>query len=72
MLSPHVVADVPEGGPEPALDTLELAAHVKAVEKRLIHAALGQAGGNRTRAAKLLGISRNGLAIKMEQLGLRE
>jgi two-component system, NtrC family, response regulator AtoC len=70
MLSPSILEAPREGGPAPALDTLELAAHVKALEKRLIQDALGKTGGNRTQAAKLLGISRNGLAIKMEQLGL--
>jgi DNA-binding NtrC family response regulator len=32
--------------------------------------ALRRSGGNRTQAARLLGVSRNGLAIKMERLGL--
>ena len=72
MISLHILAEPPEGGTEPALDTLELAMHVQSLEKSLIREALGQAGGNRTRAAKLLGISRNGLCIKMERLGLRD
>jgi DNA-binding NtrC family response regulator len=38
----------------------------------VIREALDKAGGNRTQAARLLGISRNGLAIKMEKLGLRD
>ena len=80
MLSPHVAACLPEAGapgedsPEPPLPgasvSLNLEANVERVERRLIESALAQAGGNRTRAAKLLGISRNGLAIKMERLGL--
>jgi DNA-binding NtrC family response regulator len=36
----------------------------------LISEALRRCSGNRTQAAKILGISRNGLAIKMERLGL--
>jgi transcriptional regulator with PAS, ATPase and Fis domain len=71
MISLHILAEPHEGGGEPVLDTLELSRHVKAVEKRLIHEALGKTAGNRTQAAKLLGISRNGLAIKMEELGVR-
>jgi DNA-binding NtrC family response regulator len=43
---------------------------VALVEARLIREALARAGGNRTQAAKLLGISRNGLAIKIDRLGL--
>jgi two-component system NtrC family response regulator len=43
---------------------------VALVETRLIREALARAGGNRTQAAKLLGISRNGLAIKIDRLGL--
>jgi DNA-binding NtrC family response regulator len=70
MISPHVVADPREGAAPAALETLELAKNVSAVERRVIREALDKAGGNRTQAAKLLGISRNGLAIKMEKLGL--
>jgi DNA-binding NtrC family response regulator len=72
MISLPVLADPHEGGSEPALDTLELAKNVKALEGRLIRKALDKAGGNRTQAAKLLRISRNGLAIKMEKLGLAQ
>ncbi len=50
--------------------SLGLQPHLKRVEERLIREALVRAAGNRTQAAKLLGISRNGLAIKMERLGL--
>jgi len=70
MISLQVLVDPHEGGSEPALDTLELAKNVNALERRLIREALDKAGGNRTQAAKLLRISRNGLAIKMEKLGL--
>jgi DNA-binding NtrC family response regulator len=40
------------------------------VEERLTSDALSRAGGNRTKAAKLLGVSRNGLSMKMERLGI--
>jgi DNA-binding NtrC family response regulator len=36
----------------------------------LIKQALERAAGNRTEAARLLGISRNGLANKMQRLGI--
>jgi transcriptional regulator with AAA-type ATPase domain len=51
-------------------DTLELQRHVDALENRLIAEALARTQGNRTEAAKLLAISRNGLALKMARLGL--
>jgi transcriptional regulator with GAF, ATPase, and Fis domain len=40
------------------------------MEKRLILAVLESTGGNRTRAADILGISREGLRTKMQRLGL--
>jgi two-component system response regulator HupR/HoxA len=72
MVSPHILAPAPGDGPAaPALDTLDVGQNVDALERRLIAEALVKARGNRTQAAKLLGISRNGLGIKMERLGLR-
>ncbi len=53
-------------GPE----SLDLERHLEKTERAIIERALTAAAGNRTRAARLLGISRNGLAIKMERLGL--
>jgi DNA-binding NtrC family response regulator len=70
MVSPHVVADVAASGAGPPVETLELEANVGALEGRLIREALERSGGNRSQAARLLGISRNGLAIKMERLGI--
>jgi len=49
---------------------LELDVAVADLERKLIAAALARTKGNRSRAAKLLGISRNGLALKMDRLGL--
>jgi two-component system response regulator AtoC len=43
---------------------------VKALEIRLIHHALEKSQGNRTQAAKQLGISRQGLIKKIERFGL--
>ena len=51
-------------------DTLDLQQHMDEVEGRLIAEALARTDGNRTEAARLLGISRNGLALKMARLGL--
>ena len=50
--------------------SLRLEANFDHLERRLIRAALARTGGKRSPAARLLGISRNGLAMKMERLGL--
>ncbi len=42
------------------------------VARRMIVRALDRTGGNVTRAAKVLGLSRKGLQIKMKELGLRQ
>ena len=52
------------------LSTLDLESNLERLERRLIKAALGRSNGKRAAAARLLGVSRNGLAIKMERLGL--
>jgi transcriptional regulator with AAA-type ATPase domain len=78
MLSEHVIApprersDDGSGGADGhgATGTLELQPNLERLERRLIKEALARAGGNRTQAARLLGVSRNGLAIKMERLGV--
>ncbi len=71
------VGDLPEsvraGAPAPAtLDDEELTLHeaVGRVEKRLIERALERAKGNRSAAARLLGIGRPQLYAKMEEHGL--
>ncbi len=52
-------------------DSLALAPRVSAYEARLIRETLVRSGGNQTRAAQLLGLSRNGLLKKMKRLGVR-
>jgi len=51
--------------------SLRLDLHTAHLERRLIRVALGRTGGRRTAAARLLGISRNGLALKLARLGLQ-
>src|SRR4029077_1556305 len=75
MLSSHLLVpsqqeEIPD--PLPEVGSLELEALVNKVEERWIREALARAGGNRTQAAKLLGISRNGLTIKMKRLGIKD
>jgi transcriptional regulator with AAA-type ATPase domain len=48
---------------------LNLENAVADLERAMIAAAMARTKGNRSRAAKLLGISRNGLALKMDRLG---
>jgi|GEM_PF-791215 len=71
-LTEHLVAEAVAADVEPALDggTLLLSEHTARLEKRLIERALDLHGGNRSRAASDLGISRNGLALKMRRLGI--
>lgn len=51
---------------------VSLAARVQALERDLIERALAESGGNRTRAAKLLGISRYGLHLKLKRFALKD
>ncbi|MBK8595844.1 MAG: sigma 54-dependent Fis family transcriptional regulator [Holophagales bacterium] len=49
---------------------LRLQPRVDDVERKAIRAALARTGGHRSNAAELLGISRDGLRMKMERLGI--
>jgi transcriptional regulator with GAF, ATPase, and Fis domain len=72
LLSKQVVSGAEPLAEEEFLgDSLRLDSRVEQLEARLIREALTRAGGNRSQAAKLLGISRNGLAIKMKRLGIK-
>ena len=62
---PQAAAAAP---PAPVVPPMSLAE----MEKRLIQSVLESTGGNRTRAADILGISREGLRTKMQRLGLTE
>ena len=69
MLSDHVLVAAEEE-PSPPPSSLRLEPNLEHLERRLVRAALARTGGKRSAAARLLGISRNGLAMKMERLGL--
>jgi len=56
--------------PKPAPGHPTLAARVDELEVRAIVEALAATHGNRTAAAQRLGITRNGLALKMKRLGI--
>jgi transcriptional regulator with GAF, ATPase, and Fis domain len=70
MLSDRVWACEETSAPSAEIDTLDLRTNVDVLERRLIARALARAEGSRAGAARLLGVSRNGLALKMERLGL--
>ena len=67
-------ADSAAPGSCPPAGDLKTAARAAAAatEHRMISAALQQTGGNVTRAAEQLGLSRRGLQLKMKELGLRQ
>lgn len=70
---PPVASD--EGGAEPPLPSSPpapptLKEQVDAVERKAIESALAACGGNKTKAAQILGLTRNGLSLKMKRLGL--
>ena len=55
---------------DPAIDLPSKGLSLKDVEKDLIEQALSKVDGNQTKAAKLLGISRDALRYKMQKFGL--
>ncbi|MBI2486315.1 MAG: sigma-54-dependent Fis family transcriptional regulator [Deltaproteobacteria bacterium] len=57
---------------ESASDSLSLNEAWQRLEKAYIEKALSQTGGNRTQAAKLLGLSRRALLYKLKQYGYSE
>ena len=77
MLSHHVLNSESHG--DPGLEAhahladwqaMGLEEHVSALESELIRRALIKTGGNQTRAASLLKVSRNGIAKRMKRLGM--
>ena len=69
----HVAADRPvPGSSATAGDVLGPGFDLDASERDLILAALDRAGGNKTSAARLLGISRRRLYSRLQSLGERD
>ncbi len=58
------------GEPVASRSDLRLDALVASTEEAAIREALRRSVGNKSRAAKILGLSRNGLAMKMERYGI--
>ena len=67
MISPAITAEC-SFDDDLSDDDLTLKRHVDALERRLITRAVAQADGNLAHAARLLGLSRNGLVMKMGRL----
>ncbi len=61
-----------EAGAAGAYESMPLREALAALEKHLISRALEKAGGNRAEAARILGIARPQLYVKLEEHGLRE
>jgi DNA-binding NtrC family response regulator len=72
MLSAHIRQPQAQSEEPPGEASLELDGRIRELEEKLIREALARAGGNRTVAARLLGVSRNGLAIKMRRLAIAD
>ncbi len=62
----------PSGGADSLSDDedLDLQRRVEALERQLVEAAMRRADGNQSRAAELLGLSRNGLRNKLARYGV--
>jgi transcriptional regulator with GAF, ATPase, and Fis domain len=69
-LSPHVAAGTEGGLAAEGPDSLLLRPRIERLERTLIREALAQNGGNQTRAAEALGLSRFGLQKKLRRYGI--
>jgi transcriptional regulator with GAF, ATPase, and Fis domain/tetratricopeptide (TPR) repeat protein len=69
-LSPHVAAGAQGSSADDAPDSLLLRPRVERLERTLIREALRQHGGNQTKAAEALGLSRFGLQKKLRRYGI--
>jgi hydrogenase-4 transcriptional activator len=65
---PASLPDLPAGTARPRRTSL--AAAVEALEREMIEGALDRSGGNISETARMLGLTRRGLYLKIERLGL--
>jgi two-component system NtrC family response regulator len=74
MLSPALAASIQGGAGStlPRARRTTLAAAVEKLERELIEQALERAGGNISETARFLGLTRRGLYLKMERLGVAD
>ena len=71
LLSPAIATGTIVSSTPAAEPFFDLQARVADLERDLIAAALERTGGNHSKAARLLGISRNGLAYKLRRLRIQ-
>ena len=64
------IESIPSSGRSARTSPTNLASAIEAVERDLIQAALDQSGGNISESARLLGLTRRGLYLKLRRLGL--
>jgi two-component system response regulator AtoC len=64
------VSRLPPASPAPKVEGAALDVARRSAETEAVKTALSRAGGNRTVAARILGLSRRGLYYKLEELGL--
>jgi len=70
MISPSVLrSDLAPTAPQETAD-LNIKRRLEVLERRLIVEALERSDGNHSEAARLLGVTRNGLTMKMGRLGI--
>jgi DNA-binding NtrC family response regulator/tetratricopeptide (TPR) repeat protein len=73
MLSPALAGSLDDSGSSPGrVRRTTLAAAVEKLERELIEKALERAGGNISETARSLGLTRRGLYLKMERLGVAD
>jgi DNA-binding NtrC family response regulator len=72
MISPSILTEKIAGDAGGETDDLDLKQQLAAVEKNLIERALERAEGNHSEAARILGVTRNGLTMKMKRLGIEK
>ncbi len=70
MISPAVLSERIGDDGDTDSDDLDLKRQLGMVEKRLVERALDRAQGNHSEAARLLGVTRNGLSMKIKRLGI--
>jgi two-component system response regulator HydG len=70
MISPAILTEKVDGDAKVDLDDLDLKRQLQTVERRVIERALARAQGNHSEAARLLGVTRNGLSMKIKRLGI--
>jgi DNA-binding NtrC family response regulator len=69
LLSPIFVGNPPEAAPRRARN-VTLAAAVERVEREMIESVLQQTAGNISQTARMLGLTRRGLYLKLDRLAI--